>query len=80
MATAKKVPIEQKKVPIEQYKIVLELSEEEAIVLKDMVGNVLGGGKIRNITNNIYYSLGCCGINDLDGNLFTDEFRIKEEN
>lgn len=66
------------KVPIKQYKIVLELSEEEAIVLKHMVGNVLGGGKIRDITNNIYSSLGCCGINDLDGNLFTDEFKIKE--
>jgi hypothetical protein len=43
-----------------------------------MVGNVIGSGKIRDITNNIYYSLECCGINDLDGNLFTDEFKIKE--
>ena len=66
------------KIPMEQYKILLELNMEEAKVLKHMVGNVMGGGEIRNITNNIYYSLECCGINDLDGNLFTDEFRIKE--
>lgn len=67
------------KVPIKQYKIVLELSEEEAIVLKHMVGNVLGGGKIRDITNNIYLSLDDCGI-DAIGDLFTDVFRIKERN
>jgi hypothetical protein len=65
------------KVPIKQYKIILELSEEEAIVLKSMVGNVLGSGKIRDITSNIYFSLHDCGINTVD-DLFTDEFKIKE--
>lgn len=70
MATAKKVPT---------YKIVLELSEKEAEVLKSMVGNVLGGGEIRDITSNIYFSLHDCGI-DAIGDLFTDEFKIKEEN
>jgi hypothetical protein len=70
MATAKKVPT---------YKIVLELSEKEAEVLKSMVGNVLGSGEIRDITSNIYFSLHDCGINTV-GDLFTDEFRIKERN
>lgn len=70
MATAKKVPIE-------QYKIVLELSEKEAEVLKFMVGNIMGSGEIRDITNNIYLSLHDCGINAVK-NLFTDVFRIKE--
>ena len=70
MATAKKVPT---------YKIVLELSEKEAEVLKSMVGNVLGSGEIRDITSNIYFSLHDCGI-DAIGDLFTDEFKIKEEN
>jgi len=50
---------------------------EEAKVLKFMVGNVIGGGEIRNITNNIYLSLDDCGINAL-GDLFTDVFKIKE--
>jgi hypothetical protein len=70
MATAKKVPIE-------QYKIVLELSEKEAEVLKSIVGNIIGGGEIRDITDNIYRLLDGCGINDV-GNLFTDVFKIKE--
>ena len=72
MATAKKVPIE-------QYKIVLELSRKEAEVLKFIVGNIVGGGKIRDITNNIYLSLDDYGINTI-GDLFTDVFKIKEEN
>jgi len=62
---------------MEQYKILLELNMEEAKVLKFMVGNVIGGGEIRNITNNIYLSLDDCGINAL-GDLFTDVFKIKE--
>lgn len=70
MATAKKVPT---------YKIVLELSEKEAEVLKSMVGNVLGSGEIREITDNICCLLRDCGINAVD-NLFTDVFRIKERN
>jgi hypothetical protein len=70
MATAKKVST---------YKIVLELSEKEAEVLKSMVGNVLGSGEIRNIISNIYFSLHNCGINAI-GDLFTDVFKIKEEN
>ncbi len=70
MATAKKVPT---------YKIVLELSEKEAEVLKSMVGNVLGSGEIRNIISNIYFSLHDCGINAVK-DLFTDVFKIKEEN
>jgi hypothetical protein len=70
MAKAQKVPT---------YKIVLELSEKEAEVLKSMVGNVLGSGEIRDITSNIYFSLHDCGI-DAIGDLFTDEFKIKEEN
>lgn len=70
MATAKKVPIE-------QYKIVLELSEKEAEVLKALVGNIVGKGEIRYITDNIYCLLHDCGINAVD-NLFTDVFRIKE--
>lgn len=67
-----------KKVPIEQYKIVLELSEKEAEVLKHMVGNVVGGGEIRDITRIIYYSLDCVGVESICGNLFTDYFKIKE--
>ena len=67
------------KVPIKQYKIVLELSEEEAIVLKSIVGNIIGSGEIRDITSNIYLSLDDCGI-DAIGDLFTDVFKIKEEN
>jgi hypothetical protein len=67
------------KVPIKQYKIILELSEEEAIVLKSIVGNIIGSGEIRDITNNIYLSLDDCGI-DAIGDLFTDVFKIKEEN
>lgn len=70
MAKAQKVPT---------YKIVLELSEKEAEVLKSMVGNVLGGGEIRDITSNIYLSLDDCGI-DAIGDLFTDVFKIREEN
>ncbi len=70
MATAKKVPT---------YKIVLELNEKEAEVLKSMVGNVLGSGEIRNIISNIYFSLHDCGI-DAVKDLFTDVFKIKEEN
>jgi len=62
---------------MEQYKILLELNMEEAKVLKFMVGNVIGGGEIRNITNNIYLSLDDYGINAL-GDLFTDVFKIKE--
>ena len=72
MATAKKVPIE-------QYKIVLELSREEAEVLKSVVGNIIGSGEIRDITNNIYLSLDDCGINTVS-DLFTGVFEIKEEN
>jgi hypothetical protein len=70
MAKAQKVPT---------YKIVLELSEKEAEVLKSMVGNVLGSGEIRDITSNIYFSLHDCGINTVS-DLFTDAFKIKEEN
>jgi hypothetical protein len=70
MATAKKVST---------YKIVLELSEKEAEVLKSMVGNVLGSGEIRNIISNIYFSLHNCGINAIK-DLFTDVFKIREEN
>jgi len=70
MATAKKVPIE-------QYKIVLELSEKEAEVLKSIVGNIIGSGEIKDITDNIYRLLDGWGINDV-GNLFTDVFKIKE--
>lgn len=55
MATAKKVPME-------QYKIVLELSKEEAEVLKNIIGNVISSGEIGNITSNIYFSLADCGI------------------
>ena len=68
------------KIPMEQYKILLELNMEEAKVLKHMVGNVMGGGEIRNITDNIFGSLVRCGIESVDGTLFTDEFRIKERN
>lgn len=60
-------------------KIVLELSKKEAEVLKSMVGNVLGSGEIREITDNIYSSLHDCGINDVD-DLFTNVLRIKERN
>jgi hypothetical protein len=68
MATAKIVPT-----------IVLELSEKEAEVLKSVVGNIIGSGEIRDITNNIYLSLDDCGI-DAIGDLFTDVFKIREEN
>lgn len=68
MAKAKIVP-----------KIVLELSEKEAEVLKSVVGNIIGSGEIRDITNNIYLSLDDCGI-DAIGDLFTDVFKIREEN
>lgn len=67
-----------KKVPIEQYKIVLELSEKEAEVLKHMVGNVVGGGEIRDITSNIYNSLDRVGVESTYDSLFTDYFKIKE--
>lgn len=68
MAKAKIVP-----------KIVLELSEKEAEVLKSVVGNIIGSGEIKDITNNIYLSLDDCGI-DAIGDLFTDVFKIREEN
>jgi len=68
MATAKKVPT---------YKIVLELSVKEAEVLKSIVGNIIGSGEIKDITDNIYRLLDGWGINDV-GNLFTDVFKIKE--
>jgi hypothetical protein len=68
MATAKIVPT-----------IVLELSEKEAEVLKSVLGNITGSGEIRDITNNIYLSLDDCGI-DAIGDLFTDVFKIREEN
>lgn len=73
MATAKKVPME-------QYKIVLELSEEEAEVLKSIVGivgNIKGGGKIRKI-DGIWDSLNQCDIKTIDF-LFDDYFSIREE-
>ena len=59
--------------------IVLELSEKEAEVLKSVLGNITGSGEIRDITNNIYLSLDDCGI-DAIGDLFTDVFKIREEN
>ena len=68
MAKAKIVP-----------KIVLELCEKEAEVLKSVLGNITGSGEIRDITNNIYLSLNDCGI-DAIGDLFTDVFKIREEN
>lgn len=58
-------------------KIVLELSKKGAEVLKALVGNIVGGGEIREITDNIYSSLHDCGINDVD-DLFTGVLRIKE--
>ena len=57
--------------------IVLELSKKEAEVLKALVGNIVGEGEIRDITDNIYSSLHDCGINDVD-DLFIGVFKIKE--
>lgn len=64
MAKASKTPavVETKVVEITPAKVVLELSEDEAGALHDVLGNISGSGDLRIIVDSLYSVLGRAGV------------------
>lgn len=64
-------------------KYVLELTETEARVLHNLVGSVIGGGKPRTVTSDIYFGLQKAGLKSFEeiGELpaFVDVIEIERD-